>query len=332
MAAHTENSLRVSLVIPVRNEQESLSELLSSISGQRRKPDEIVFVDGGSTDETVKLLKAAAERDSSIRVVEAGPATPGRGRNVGIENAQHEWIAFTDGGIRVEPDWLSELLAKADATVDVIYGSYRPTTDSFFERCAALLYAHPTAIRDGLPMRGPFIASSLLQRQAWEKAGGFPDLRASEDLIFMERLEQLGCRIAWAPKAVVWWRPQSTVSGTFGRFAAFSRANVWAGRERQWHLGIARAYLISLLFLVLAVVHSYYWLLAPVLIFVLRAAKSIWQRREGRGIVWALNPIQFVGVTVLLLAIDLGTLVGWIQARLFKQGRPAKLPTNLVSS
>lgn len=332
MDGQTDNSLRVSLVIPVRNEQESLSELLSSISRQTRRPDEIVFVDGGSDDQTVNMLRAAAEHESSIRVVEAGPATPGRGRNLGIENARHDWIAFTDAGIRLEPDWLSQLLAKADGTTDVIYGSYRPTTASFFERCAALLYAHPTVIRDGLRMRGPVVPSSLLRREAWEKVGGFPDLRASEDLIFMERLEQAGCRIAWAPKAVVWWRPQSTVAGTFGRFAAFSRANVWAGRERQWHLGIARAYLVSLLFLVLAVVHSYYWLLAPVLIFLLRAAKSIWQRREGRGILWALNPIQFLGVAVLLFAIDLGTMVGWIQARLFKQDRPAKLPTNLVSS
>jgi len=45
-----------------------------------------------------------------------------------------------------------------------------------------------------------------------------------------------------------------------------------------------------------------------------RAAKSIYVRREGRGLWWLLNPAQFAGVVFVMLAVDLATFVGWAQA------------------
>src|SRR4051795_10341592 len=89
---------RVSLVVPVRNEEGSLAALVESICRQTRAPDEVVLVDGDSTDRTVALARALTAGDPRFRVIEAGPATPGRGRNLGIAAAHHEWIALTDAG------------------------------------------------------------------------------------------------------------------------------------------------------------------------------------------------------------------------------------------
>ena len=72
---------------------------------------------------------------------------------------------------------------------------------------------------------------------------------------------------------------------------------------------------MALPFVVLAFAHSPWWLGVPLLGALVRVAKGIWVRREGRGLLWLLNPIQFAGVGLIVAAIDLATFVGWVQAR-----------------
>lgn len=306
----------VSLVVPVRDEAETIHELLAALAAQTRRPDEVVFVDGGSTDGTAELMRAAGERDPSIRVVETGGATPGKGRNVGIAAARHEWVALTDAGNEPEPEWLERLIevAERDPAVAVVYGNFEPVTGSFFERCASLVYPPPKQARPGGRMRGPFIASSLLRREVWRAIGGFPDLRAAEDLMFMEEIERRGFRVGWAPSATVWWRLRPTLGSTFRKFVLYSRHNVWADRQQFWHYGIARLYALAAPFFLLAALHSAWWLAVPAAGLAARAAKSIWRRREGRGLTWLMNPKQFLGVALILLTIDAATFIGWAQA------------------
>ena len=101
--------LCISLVIPVRNEAATISICLQSIRSQTTRASEIVFVDGGSLDNTVEILRNAAQEDSSLHLLEAQDATPGRGRNIGIEAASNDWLALTDAGIWLEPTWLERL-------------------------------------------------------------------------------------------------------------------------------------------------------------------------------------------------------------------------------
>ena len=284
--------LQISLVVPVRNEEEALAQLVSSIRAQTRQPDEVVLVDGGSTDRTVELARELAAGDERFRVVEAGEASPGRGRNIGAGEARYPWLAFTDAGIGLDPEWLEGLAEQVeqDPAADVVYGNFEPVTSTFFERCAAIAYVSPRVLHEcGAPLRGRFIASALMRRDVWRRAGGFPDLRAAEDLIFMERVEALGSKTKWAPRAYIWWQLQPNLLRTFRRFALYSKHNVWAGRQRFWHYGIARQYLLALPFVVLAFLHSAWWLLVPALGLAARAAKSVWRHRDGRGLLWALN-------------------------------------------
>jgi glycosyltransferase involved in cell wall biosynthesis len=306
----------VSLVIPVRDESVTLESLLASIRNQTVPPDEVVFVDGGSTDDTLVQLHRAAERDAFIRIVEAQDATPGRGRNLGISVAQFDWIALTDAGIRLEPTWLERLLECLAGCPDagVVFGNYKPITDNFFERCAAIAYVEPPRPTPAGLMRGPCVASSLLRRDVWQRAGGFPDLRATEDLIFIERVRQSGVKIAWAPGATVWWRLRPSLRETFRRFVLYSKHNVWAGRQRYWHYGVARQYVAAAGLIIFAAVHSSWWILVLSAAVAARVGKTIWRHRNGHGPLWVLNPARFILVTVILGTIDLATFVGWAHA------------------
>jgi glycosyltransferase involved in cell wall biosynthesis len=318
--------INVSLVIPVRDEAGTVRDLYTSITAQSFPPCEIIFVDGGSADGTVGLLRELGNHDGRVRIIEAGEATPGRGRNVGIAAAKCDWVALTDAGVELEPEWLEKLVevVERDSDVEIVYGSYEPVTDTDFEKFAALAYPPPKQFRNGGLMRGPSTASMMLHRMVWETAGGFPDLRAAEDLIFMRRVEEMGYKTGWAPDAVVQWRLRPDLASTFRRFVLYSRHNVWAGMQRYWHHGVARQYLTWLVFLFLALIHSPWWMLVPVLGVMIRVAKSIWVRRETRGILWAINPLQFASVAVILLTIDLATFIGWWQAIFSRRGQLAR--------
>jgi glycosyltransferase involved in cell wall biosynthesis len=306
----------VSLVVPVKDEAGSIERLIRSIQRQLRPPDEVVIVDGGSSDGTVALIRDLVGDDDRYRLVEAGAATPGHGRNLGIDAAVHPWVALTDAGIELDPHWLDRLtrFLEHDASLDVVFGSVAPASNSFFERCADLAYVSaPTASPAG-PVGFRSVASCLLRKDVWRRAGGFPDLRAAEDLVFMRRLDALGCRVARAPEARVVWQLQPTIRRTFQRFRRYSMHNVLAGQQRYWHYGIARQYLAATALVVLAraVRRSPLPLLS--LATSLRVGRTIWRRREGRGPLWLLRPDRFVAVGAVLAVIDAATFVGWFEA------------------
>src|SRR4029079_16232075 len=121
-----------------------------------------------------------------------------------------------------------------------------------FTRCAALAYATRLTPRPGGPSRGPATVSMLIRRDVWAAVGGFPDLRAGEDLIFFQKIQAHGARAVWAPDAAVHWRMASTFADTFLRLREYSRANVQGGLERPWHYGVLRQYTVLALFALLA--------------------------------------------------------------------------------
>jgi glycosyltransferase involved in cell wall biosynthesis len=313
MTAIQLQNFQVSLVIPMKNESETLPLLIDSIERQTFQPFEVVFVDGGSTDDTLAVAESLIGGNKKYKLIKTPQASPGKGRNIGAENAQYEWIAFTDAGIKLNPDWLERLAEKAiqNSEVDIVYGKYSPVISNTFEKIAALTYVPPLSA-DG--HRGKSIASCLLKKIVWEKIGGFPDLRAAEDLMFMERAKKLGFKHQFAPEAMVYWQLRPDVASTFRKFVLYSKFNVWAGKQADWHYGIARQYLILLPFLPLAVFHSAWWLLAVVLWLFARTAKRILPHRREHGLAPFFNPVIFFGVMLLGLVIDAATFMGWFQA------------------
>ena len=180
----------ISLVVPLQDEESTIESLLSSIAAQTLTPNEIVLVDAGCRDATFSRATALGV-DLPLQVVPAGRVYPGVARNAGVEASTHEWIAFTDGGVVVDTSWLAGLAARADPSVDVVYGNYEPVCDSYFTECAAIAYI---SAKNESGTRGASLASCLIRREVVIRAGGFPPFRAAEDLIFIQRLCDVGAR------------------------------------------------------------------------------------------------------------------------------------------
>lgn len=309
--------LPVTLVVPVRDEEGNVLALLDSIQAQTALPHEVVVVDGGSRDRTRQLVRCRAKCFPRLRLVEATePADPGRGRNLGAAVAICDWLAFTDAGIRVEPDWLERLWAVhlSDPNADVIYGNYEFDLRSPFEEYAALAYCLPKQHTPAGPCRGPSVVSLLLHRRTFDAVGGFPSVRAGEDTIFLAAIEASGARIAWAPDATVWWRLRSDLASTAERFRLYSHANVLAGLQGHWHHRLVRSYLPVAAGLALSAARSRRWLLLSAATLGARVLTRIHRHREGRGWRWQLQPRRVAAVAVIMLVTDAASVVGWWQA------------------
>lgn len=307
--------MKISLVIPIRNESESIRKLIESIEIQTLPPDEIIIVDGGSVDDTRQIVKSLIDGKARYKLIETEDATPGRGRNIGIEQAKNEWIALTDAGIFLDENWLKNLAATLaeNPSADLVYGNFEPSINSLFEKCAAITYV-PSRKKDSI--RGNFIASSLMKKSLWEKVDGFPDFRAAEDLTFMEEVIKNNFHTVTAPKALVHWQIQSDLLSTFHKFVLYSKHNVIAAREWDWHYGLLKQYLFLLPFLILAIWHSYWWWLVIVLWIIARVIKRISSNYYQFGLTPLYNPIQFFTIVIIIISIDIATLIGWIQAKI----------------
>jgi len=220
--------MRVSLIATVRDEEETIADLLDSILEQTRRPDEVVINDGGCTDRTMEIVELYRER-LPLRTTAGGENIP-QGRNVAIRAATSPLIACTDAGLRLDPRWLEEIVAPLErGEADLVAGFFRPAPQSPFE-CILGAVNYPR-LEEVRPERFLPAGQSLAFRRAvWEAVGGFPEgLPYCEDLIFARRAQERGFRQAFAPAAVVHFRPRSSLPALFRQYRNYAYGDGLAG-------------------------------------------------------------------------------------------------------
>ncbi len=305
----------ISIVIPVKNEAGNVEALIRSIGRMTALPREVIFVDGGSSDGTVKVIERSSDKyDFKIRVILGEGAYPGEGRNIGVRHAEYDMIAFTDAGIRLDPGWLEELSeCMRSGGFDVVYGAYDPVLDTFARRCAVIAFIPSRDNVGGRSFRTDFIASSLFKRTVIEKAGWFPPFRAAEDKIFMENVKKTGVKIGYTEKAVVHWETPATFSGVFRRFYTFSFHDLKAGRARDWHLSVFRTYLAMAAFAAAGVVISPLCLWGIAVIWLSRMLKLYFKKKQDLRAYHILDPRYLAGVPLMVLLTDIAMFAGAVR-------------------
>jgi glycosyltransferase involved in cell wall biosynthesis len=217
-------SAKVSLVSTVRNAAPHIEEFLASVRAQTRPPDEIVVVDGGSTDGTVEILREAP----GVTFIEEHGANIARGRNVAIRAATHDLIALTDADCVLEPLWLSLLLEALEEGADVAMGFYAPLTKSFLQRCmSAVNLPDVEELREDRFM--PSGRSVAFRRAAIDAAEGYPEwLDIGEDMFVDHRWRELKMDMRLVPDAVAWWRLREGLAGTWTQYFRYARGDAIA--------------------------------------------------------------------------------------------------------
>lgn len=254
--------MRVSVICTVLNEGESIRALLRGLEAQTRQPDEAIFVDGGSRDNTVAVLREYATRLPLRVIVEPG-ANISAGRNVAITAATGEIIASCDAGVRLEPQWLAELVAPIEAgRAEVTAGFFVSDPRSTFE-----IALGATTLPDAEDVDpATFLPSSrsvAFTRDAWERAGKYPEwLDYCEDLIFDLRLRDEVGTFAWAPEAIARFRPRGSAKAFAKQYYRYARGDGKADLWRRRHAIRYATYLVALpVLLALTLFHRPWWAL-----------------------------------------------------------------------
>lgn len=103
---------KVSIIIPVYNDELYLKEYLDSLINQTLKNIEIIFIDDGSTDNSLYFLKKYAKKDKRITIIKQENLHSGNARNAGLVVAKGEYLSFLDLDNFFEFNMLEEMYTK----------------------------------------------------------------------------------------------------------------------------------------------------------------------------------------------------------------------------
>ncbi len=224
--------MKVTLISTVKDCIDGVDAFLASLAAQTRAPDEVVIVDGGSTDGTAERF---ADAEGISFLVEPG-ANIARGRNVALAAATHEVIAVTDADCVLEPTWLEALLEPIDAGADVSMGYYEPVVETFFDACMAAVNLPVDATEVDPASFNPSARSVAYRRDAIDAVGGYPEwLPIGEDMWVDLRWRERGLDMRFAPDAIVHWRLRGDVTATWRQYFRYARGDAQAGMHPERH-------------------------------------------------------------------------------------------------
>jgi len=201
--------IKVSIVIPAHNAEETIAETLQSLLAQTFADWEAIVVDDGSTDQTVEAARRFASRDSRIRVASQSNMGVSAARNTGIRLAQSEWLLFLDADDWIAPQHLEKMFSvlEADSKLDAVHcGWALVAPDGTFisqDFCPQIenlftLFARKCAF---------VIHACIIRRSLVETIGLFdPSLKACEDWDLWQRVTRTGAHFEAVSEVLAFYR------------------------------------------------------------------------------------------------------------------------------
>lgn len=220
--------MKISFISTVFNEEENISSFIESVLSQTKKPDEIVIVDGGSSDLTVAKIKNSTLRLCSGRelkiIIKQGNRSVGR--NEAIKNATGDVILCSDTGCVLDKKWTENIIKPfKDKTVDVVAGYYRGKPRSIFEKCLVpYVLVMPDRVNPDNFL--PATRSMAFRKEIWKKIGGFDErFSHNEDYVFAKKLKKINSHIVFEKRAIVYWIPRNSLKEAFIMFYRFAKGD-----------------------------------------------------------------------------------------------------------
>ena len=238
----------ISVVIPALNAEKYLPILLRSIERQTFLPKEIIVVDSSSSSKTCDIL---SDWSGPIPIVlkKTDLAFPGKARNIGVKLAKYNWIGFIDCRTIPNKDWLENcaFLAK-EKKADFVNSLFLCEARTHFQR---ILRAATYGCGQIKTMTG-----SLISKKAFKQSGGFQDVRAGEDIEWMDRIKKLGFKISTVTSPTINYQGlQKSILGVLKKSYIYAFANAYLEiRNNQKIL-----YLLFVLSLSIAFVYNINW-------------------------------------------------------------------------
>jgi len=183
----------ISIIVPVLNEAQGISESLAALAPLRERGHEVIVVDGGSSDKTPDLARRAADR------VVSAPRGRASQMNAGAALARGEVLVFLHADTRL-PEAAGARILQGLAASGRAWGRFDVRIEG------ASVFLPVIAFFMNLRSRATGIATGdqaiFVRREAFERAGGFPPLELMEDIALSRSLKRVSRPLCLAEKAV----------------------------------------------------------------------------------------------------------------------------------
>lgn len=209
---------RVSILLPVRNEEQLLSAALTSLTRQTLTDWELVAVNDGSTDASGALLDEFARRDRRVRVLHLPASGLVTALNTGLAACHAPLVARMDGDDICHPRRLDKQYGFLDRSPEVTLVACRVCqiprqrlTDGMvaYESWQNSLLDHEAIIRDRF-VESPLVHPSVMyRRDAVLALGGYRNRGWAEDYDLWLRMARAGARFARIPDVLFYWRERA---------------------------------------------------------------------------------------------------------------------------
>lgn len=195
----------VSIIVPVYNRVDAIELCYDSLIRQTYKNIEIIFVDDGSTDDTLSVLNSF--KDERVLVIHQDNAGPSEARRVGFNHSKGEYILFIDSDDTIDEDFTNKLvmtIEKTNASISCgrigLHVNYPIIKNIIFKAKKKPEEIYLSKNKEYLPALHQGIVGKLFKREILElKKNTF---RANEDLIVMYPLFAKVDHLAYDNKAI----------------------------------------------------------------------------------------------------------------------------------
>jgi len=197
----------ISVVIPVKNEEDKIVQCIESILSQTLKPHEVIIVDGHSTDSTIEnIIKFP------VKIFYENYGTRGGARQVGIQKSKGEYIAFTDADCLPSENWLENLIKEFKIGIVGVGGGTLNVGTGIWQESISLaldtFLGSGNSIQDRVLKDKRFVKSisgcnCIYRKSDLLKVGGYDvNLSINEDTKLNLSLINIG-KLVYVPNAVV---------------------------------------------------------------------------------------------------------------------------------
>jgi len=319
---------RVSVVVPMRNEEQHLGRCLAALVAQDYPAElvEILVVDGLSSDRSRDIVMEWSARYPRIRLLNNTKRQTPAGLNVGILAATGDVIARVDAHTEVELDYIRQCVHYLDTTgADNVGGLMRPAGDTYWGQAIALSTSTPFGVGDAqfhYSQKEQFVDTVYMgtfKRDVFDRVGLFDEsLVRNQDYELNYRLRAAGGRIFCSPAIRSRYYPRPSLRALWSQYFQYG---FWKSRvirmhpaSTRWRQLAAPTFVTTLVGLGLLSLLSPLFMGALALIvlayFGVSLAFSIsLARRFGWRYLWGL-PITF---GVIHLSWGLGFWWGWVR-------------------
>ncbi len=226
---------QISVIIPVRNEEEFIGRTLQYLIGQDypREKLEIIVVDGRSDDATRRIVEDMAASDACVKLLDNPKIISSAARNAGVKAAKGDIVTFVDGHVYIDNDQLlrNTAILMNEKEVDVLSRpQFLDTPDNrFFQRAVAL--ARKSVFGHGLDSTiyleedkfvDPTSSGASYNKDIFDQVGYFDEsFDAAEDLDFNHRAGRAGFKSFSSSKLAVYYFPRRTLRDLFKQMVRY---------------------------------------------------------------------------------------------------------------